>query len=151
LSTAGAERPAPARAHLVPAEGHLVHAKADLVPAEEQLEGTEQLVPAEAHLVLAMADLVPAEEQLKATVRLVPAKADLVPAEETLVPTRTWPADTARKRTSLVVAEGSGPVLPSKPEAGVTAVHAGATRPVKGAKALASPLRHASMPTPAGE
>jgi hypothetical protein len=70
------------------------------------------------------------------------ADADLVPAVAPLVSTRARPADTARKRAHLEVKGGSGPVLPSKQEAGATAVDAVAMRPVKGAEASTSPRRH---------
>ncbi len=78
------------------------------------------------------------------------SKADIetpVPAEvhlALLVPTRARQADTARRRTPLVIAEGTGPFLPSVPEAGATAVHAGATSSVKSLDAWASPSRHRS-------
>jgi hypothetical protein len=50
-----------------------------------------------------------------------------------------------------MVAEGAGPALPSKLGAGATVIHAGATRPVRGKEASASPPRPAGMPTAAGE
>ncbi len=116
------------------------------MPAQMQLVSTEvRLVPAEADLVPAEADRGSAEE------RLVSAEADLVPAEAPLVSTRARPADTARKRTPLAVTEDPGPVLPSKQEAGATAVCAEATRPAESAEALTSPQRRAGMPAGVGE
>jgi hypothetical protein len=44
-----------------------------------------------------------------------------------------------------MVAEGSGPILPSMPETGATAPHAGATRTVKSADALASLSRRRAV------
>ncbi len=117
----------------MPAQMQLVPAEADLVPAEaDQGSAEEQLVPAQIQLVPAEADLVPAE-------------ADLVPAEAPLVSTRARPADTARKRTPSAATEDPGPVLPSKQEAGATAVCAEATRPVESSEALTC------MPAAVGE
>ncbi len=111
-----------------------------------------QLVSAEADLLPAEADQGSAEEQLApAQMQLVPAEADLVSAETPLVSTRMRPADTARKRTPSAVTEDPGPVLPSKWEAGATAVCAEATRPVEIAEALTSPQSHAGMPAAVGE
>jgi hypothetical protein len=109
------------------------------VPAEAQLEATE-------------ADLVPTEaDQGTAEAQLVPAEADLVPAETPLVSTRARPADTACKRAPLEVMEDSGPVLPSKREAGATAVHSEATRTAESPWAPTFPRSHAGMPAAAGE
>jgi hypothetical protein len=114
-------------------------AEADLVPAEaDQGSAEKQLVPAQMQLVSAEADLVPAE-------------ADLVSAEAPLVSTRARPADTARKRTPSAVTEDPGPVLPSKQEAGATALCAEATRPVESVEASTSPQSCAGMPAAVGE
>jgi hypothetical protein len=120
----------PAEVLPVPVEMQLEAAEADLVPAEVPP------VPAEKQLEASKVDLVPSEEQMEA------ADTDLVPAEAPLVCTRARPADAARKRASLAVKGGSGPVLPSKREAGATSVHAVATRPLKAAEASTSPRRH---------
>ncbi len=106
-----------------------VLAEVHLVPMEAHLAATETPAPVEAHLR-------PEEVHLAAT-------------EALLVPTRARQADTAHRRTALVIAEGTGPFLPSMPEAGEIAGHAGATRPVKKSlNASASPSRHRSRGAP---
>ncbi len=72
-------------------------------------------------------------------------------AEAPLVSTRTRQANTLRKGAPLAVREGSGPVLPSKKEAGATEIHAEATGPVEGGEALTFLRNHAGMIATAGE
>jgi hypothetical protein len=161
------EDPVPAEADQGSAEEQLVSAETDLVLAEADQGSTEeQLVPAEADLVPAEADLVPAQMQLvpaeedpvpaeadhgSAEEQLVSAEAGQGSAETQLVSTRTWPADTACKKTSSAVTEDPGPVLPSEREAGATALCAEATRLVESAEALTSPQSRVSMPAAVGE
>jgi hypothetical protein len=152
--------PVPEEKQLEAAEAELGPAEVPPVPVERQLEAAEaDLVPAEVppvpeenQLEVAEADLVPTgADQGPAEVRLEAAEADLVPAKAPLVSTRARLADTVHNRTPLAVTEGSGLVLPSKQEAGVSAVHAEATRHVKGVEASTSHWRHAGMPAAAGK
>jgi hypothetical protein len=145
--------PVPTQAPPVPTQAPPVLPQAPPVPTEgPPVPPKAPPVSTEADLVPAEADQGSAEEQLTAAVaELVPAEMRLEAADAPLVPTTTRPADTARKRTPLAVTEDSGPVLLSEQEAGATALHAEAVRPVEGAEALTSPQSHAGMPVGTGE
>jgi hypothetical protein len=105
----------------------------------------ETQVPAEVHLVPMQAYLAATETPAPVEAHLRPEEVHLAATEALWVPTRARQADAARRRTPLVIAEGTGPFLPSMPEAGATAVHSGATRPIKKSlDASASPSRHRS-------
>jgi hypothetical protein len=105
----------------------------------------ETPVPAEVHLVPMEVHLAATETPAPVEAHLRPEEVHLAATEALWVPTRARQADAARRRTPLVIAEGTGPFLPSMPEAGATAVHSGATRPIKKSlDASASPSRHRS-------